>query len=73
MAFWLEILIGLGLILIIGIVILYDWINTGFDKETREILADKDLMRQIKQSEKDIKHGRTIPHEQVFKELMKED
>lgn len=38
-------------------------------KETNEILADKKLMRDIKQSEKDIEKGRVHDWEDVKKEL----
>lgn len=38
-------------------------------KETEEILADKDLMKAIKQGEKDIKEGRFYDWEEVKKEL----
>lgn len=38
-------------------------------KETNEILADKAVMRDIRQSEKDIKAGRVYDWEDVKKEL----
>ena len=38
-------------------------------EETNEILADKKLMRDLKQSEKDIKAGRVYNWEDVKKEL----
>lgn len=38
-------------------------------KETEEILADKSLMKAIKQGEKDIKEGRFYDWEKVKKEL----
>jgi prevent-host-death family protein len=38
-------------------------------KETDEILADKQLMKAIKQGEKDIKQGRYVTFEQLKKEL----
>lgn len=38
-------------------------------KETNEILADKKLMRDIKQSEKEIALGKVIPWEEVKKKL----
>ncbi len=38
-------------------------------KETKEILADKKLMRDIRQGEKEIKEGKGIPWEKVKKDL----
>lgn len=38
-------------------------------KETEEILADKELMKAIKQGEKEIDEGKGIPWEEVKKEL----
>ena len=38
-------------------------------KETNEILADPELMKAIKQGEKDIKKGKYITLEQLEKEL----
>ncbi len=38
-------------------------------EETNEILADKKLMRDLKQAEKDIKEGRVYDWEDVKKEL----
>lgn len=38
-------------------------------QETNEILADKSLMRAIRQGEKDIKEGRVYDWEDVKKEL----
>jgi|GEM_PF-3543879 hypothetical protein len=38
-------------------------------KETNEILADKKLMRAIKQAEKDIKEGKMHDWDDVKKEL----
>lgn len=38
-------------------------------KETNEILADKHLMKAIKQGEKDLKEGRIYDWEDVKKEL----
>lgn len=38
-------------------------------QETNEILADKSLMRAIKQGEKDLKEGRVYDWEEVKKEL----
>ncbi len=38
-------------------------------EETNEILADKKLMKDLRQSEKDIKEGRYITFEQLKKEL----
>lgn len=38
-------------------------------KETNEILADKKLMKDIRQSEKEIVEGKTIPWEEVKKNL----
>lgn len=38
-------------------------------KETEEILADKGLMRAIRQGEKEIKEGKGIPWEEVKEEL----
>ena len=38
-------------------------------KETNEILADKQLMKAIKQGEKDIEEGRVYDWEEVKKEL----
>jgi antitoxin YefM len=38
-------------------------------EETNEILADKKLMRDLKQAEKDVKEGRVYDWEDVKKEL----
>ena len=38
-------------------------------KETKEILLDKKLMRDIRQGEKEIKEGKGIPWEKVKKDL----
>ena len=38
-------------------------------QETLEIMSDQKLMKQIKQGEKDIKLGKTIPMDKVIKEL----
>ena len=38
-------------------------------EETREILSNKKLMRDIRQAEKDRQAGRVYPLEQVIKEL----
>lgn len=38
-------------------------------EETNEILADKRLMRDLKQAEKDIEEGRFITFEQLKKDL----
>lgn len=38
-------------------------------EETNEILADKKLMRDLKQAEKDIEEGRFITFEQLKKDL----
>lgn len=38
-------------------------------KETNEILADKELMKAIKEGEEDIRKGRYITFEQLKKEL----
>ena len=38
-------------------------------KETLEILSDKQLMKDIKEAEKDFKEGRTITLEQLREEL----
>ncbi len=38
-------------------------------KETIEILSDEKLMKDIKEAEKEFKEGKTIPWEQVKKEL----
>lgn len=38
-------------------------------KETNEILADKKLMRDIKQSEKEIVRGKGVPWDEVKKQL----
>ncbi len=38
-------------------------------KETNEILADKELMKAIKQGEKEIEQGKGIPWEDAKKEL----
>lgn len=38
-------------------------------QETNEILADKKLMKDIKEAEEDIKHGRVQDWEDVKKEL----
>lgn len=38
-------------------------------KETLEVMSDPKLMRDIKQAEKDFKEGKTIPWEEVKKEL----
>lgn len=38
-------------------------------KETDEILADKELMKAMKEGEKDIKNGRYITFDQLKKEL----
>ncbi|MEK7581124.1 MAG: type II toxin-antitoxin system Phd/YefM family antitoxin [Patescibacteria group bacterium] len=38
-------------------------------KETEEILADKELMKAIKQGEKEIDEGKGIPWDEVKKEL----
>ncbi len=38
-------------------------------KETNEILADKKLMKAIRQGEKEIDEGKGIPWEEVKKEL----
>jgi len=37
--------------------------------ETQEILADKELMKSIKHSEQDVKHGRVFEWEQLKREL----
>lgn len=37
--------------------------------ETMEILGDPELMEQIREAEKDIREGRTIPLEEVAREL----
>lgn len=37
--------------------------------ETMEILADPELMAQIREAEKDVREGRTIPWEDVKAEL----
>lgn len=37
--------------------------------ETMEILGDQELMEQIREAEKDIREGRTIPLEEVAREL----
>lgn len=38
-------------------------------KETKEILADRKLMKDIRQGEKEIKEGKGIPWEKVKKDL----
>ena len=38
-------------------------------EETMEIMADKKLVKQIEQGIDDIKHGRTISHEELLKKL----
>jgi PHD/YefM family antitoxin component YafN of YafNO toxin-antitoxin module len=37
--------------------------------ETMEILGDPELMAQIREAEKDLREGRTIPLEEVAREL----
>lgn len=38
-------------------------------KETNEILSDPELMKSIRQGEKEIREGKTIPWKQAKKEL----
>lgn len=38
-------------------------------RETMEILSDKQLMKDIKQAEKEFREGKAVPWEQVKKEL----
>lgn len=38
-------------------------------KETNEILADKELMKSIKQAEKEATEGKTIPWEEFKKQM----
>ena len=50
------------------------WITISTDeyesmKSTIEVLSDPDLMRQIKESEKDIKEGRVRNLDEVIKEF----
>jgi len=41
--------------------------------ETLAVLSDPALMRQLRQSEKDVRHGRVHSVEEVFAELLADD
>lgn len=51
-----------------GVVIMSQREFEGWE-ETNEILADKELVREIRQAEKEIEAGKGVPWEKVKKEL----
>jgi len=50
------------------------WVTISLDEyesmqRTIEVLSDKELMEQLKESEEDVKHGRVQPYKEARKEL----